>query len=405
VVIESGTHLADNLGDLAMLQVTVARLRSHWGPSLRIRVLSADPQRLALHCPGVEPLPAAGRYRWLASGGPAERLLGRDGRSAADDRPQRLRLRLSAIAHHRGDADVRALVAAVARADALVFAGRGGTTGAFLADSMQTLALAGAGAALGIPVAAFGQGIGPIDDAALADRARAVLPRLALIGVREPEHARAELERAGVEPRRVRVTGDDALALALPAGRRPVRGGSIGVGLRGFPPIGLAGEQLDAFAPHLRAAVRRLGSELVALPVALGLGDEEAIRRLAGEAPFVGGGDVRTVPDLIARAGRCRAVVTGSYHSAVFALGQGVPVVAIAASGYYRGKFGGLAALFPGGVELIDADAAGELVGPALERAWHAPAALRERLVAAAAEQVAASERAYADFAALVDGG
>lgn len=398
VVIESGTHLADNLGDLAMLQVTIARLRAHWG-HVRIAVLSSAPERLAAHCPGVEPLPAAGRYRWLAAGAPAERLAGRPSAPAL-----RLRMRLSALASRRHDGDVGALVGALSGADGLIFAGRGGTTDAFLADSLQTLALAGAGTALGVPVAAFSQGVGPIRDPALALRARALLPRLSLIGVREPALAPLELERAGVPQRRIRVTGDDALALALPGDGRPFGASSIGVGLRMKPPIGLAEDMLDALAPELRATARRLGSEIVALPVALEQGDADAVRRLAGDAPLVGGEDVRTVPELIARAGRCRVVVSASYHSAVFALAQGVPVVALAGSDYYGYKFAGLADQFPGGVELIAAGDAREALGPALERAWHAPTQLRERLVAAAAEQAAASERAYAEFAAIVDG-
>ncbi len=399
VVIESGTHLADNLGDLAMLQVAIARLRSHWG-SARIAVLSSSPDRLATHCPGVESLPAAGRYDWLRAGTAADRLLSRP-RARVGGRVVATAVRSRALARRERDDDVQTLVRALRSADAFVLAGRGGTTDAFLADSLQTLALAGAAAALGIPAAAFGQGIGPIHDPGLARRAGAVLPRLALIGVREGALAPLELGRAGVASERIRVTGDDALALALPPGGEPARGDAVGVGLRTPDPIGLSEVALGQLATQVRAGVGRLRSRIVALPVALGQGDAAAVRRLAGESPIVGGEDVRTVPDLIARTACCRAAVTGSYHSAVFALAQGIPVVAIAGSTYYRRKFGGLAERFPGGVELIDAGGACE---DALERAWHAPQQLRERLVSAAAAQAESSERAYADFVAIVDG-
>jgi polysaccharide pyruvyl transferase WcaK-like protein len=51
---------------------------------------------------------------------------------------------------------------------------------------------------------------------------------------------------------------------------------------------------------------------------------------------------------------RCRVVVTGSYHAGVFALAQGIPVVATAASRYYHDKFSGLADLFGGGGDIVD---------------------------------------------------
>jgi hypothetical protein len=51
-----------------------------------------------------------------------------------------------------------------------------------------------------------------------------------------------------------------------------------------------------------------------------------------------------TIADLLlARAGDCCLVVTGSYHAAMFAPSQGVSVVALAGSPHYRLKFRGSA--------------------------------------------------------------
>ena len=50
---------------------------------------------------------------------------------------------------------------------------------------------------------------------------------------------------------------------------------------------------------------------------------------------------------LAAAAAGCRAIVTGSYHAAVFSLALGVPAVCLTKSPYYHAKFGGLPALFP----------------------------------------------------------
>jgi polysaccharide pyruvyl transferase WcaK-like protein len=47
-------------------------------------------------------------------------------------------------------------------------------------------------------------------------------------------------------------------------------------------------------------------------------------------------------------------VVTGSYHGAVLALGQGIPAVCLHKTAYYWRKFAGLAELFGEGCALID---------------------------------------------------
>ena len=50
---------------------------------------------------------------------------------------------------------------------------------------------------------------------------------------------------------------------------------------------------------------------------------------------------------------RCRVVVTGSYHPAVFALSQGIPVVCLVKSDYYACKFLGLKDQFGAGCEIL----------------------------------------------------
>ena len=70
-----------------------------------------------------------------------------------------------------------------------------------------------------------------------------------------------------------------------------------------------------------------VAEELISGPWASGLGEEEPC-------------DPRAI---IKRIGRCRVVVTGSYHVAVFALSQGIPAICLANSEYYEIKFRGLA--------------------------------------------------------------
>ena len=47
---------------------------------------------------------------------------------------------------------------------------------------------------------------------------------------------------------------------------------------------------------------------------------------------------------LIEQISRCRLVIVGSYHAAVFALAQGVSAIGLAGNAYYLQKFEGLAA-------------------------------------------------------------
>ena len=58
--------------------------------------------------------------------------------------------------------------------------------------------------------------------------------------------------------------------------------------------------------------------------------------------------EVVTPLGVVEHISRCRAVVTGSYHAAVFALAQGIPAVGLTGSAYYDAKFAGLADQFGG---------------------------------------------------------
>ena len=66
---------------------------------------------------------------------------------------------------------------------------------------------------------------------------------------------------------------------------------------------------------------------------------------------------VSTPEDVCRLIQRCRVVVTGSYHAAVFALAQGIPAVGLTASRYYQQKLHGLAAQFGAGMWVVDLNA------------------------------------------------
>jgi polysaccharide pyruvyl transferase WcaK-like protein len=416
VLVDPGSHAVLNLGDIAMLQVCVERLR-RLVPGVTVEVVTADAERLARHCPEAVPVPAEGLYEWFGSrwsGGPyspllperARERLTRAARGAgrAGPRAARAALRAELLAREPVSDQTRAFLASLTGADAVVVSGRGGTADAFRDDGLRLLEVLRLAGDLGATTAMVGQGLGPAEDPALIERAREVLPRLDLIAVRDRLTSVPLLERAGVGADRVIVTGDDALAAAYAARPEAGRTGGLGVGLRVADYSELGEDAIEAVGRALRAAAERHGTELRAIPISLypHEADADALAALGLE----GGAAVETPRDAIERAGTCRVVVTGSYHAAVFALAQGVPVVGLASSAYYSAKLEGLAEMFPGGCSVVPLpdDGLQERLPAAVEAAWAGAESLRPELLAAAERQIAAAERAYARLAAAITG-
>ena len=90
-------------------------------------------------------------------------------------------------------------------------------------------------------------------------------------------------------------------------------------------------------------------------------------------------------------------LVTGAYHAAVFALTQGIPVIALSTSRYYEDKFLGLADMFGTGLELVDTETEDlhERLKTAVREAWERAPEDRPALRAAAERQVAASQHGF----------
>ena len=85
----------------------------------------------------------------------------------------------------------RTAIQAVRAADLVVASGGGYTTDTWWWHAAGVLSLLSLAQRLGKPTAMFGQGIGPISRRALGVQARAVLPRLAVVGLREDRIGRA----------------------------------------------------------------------------------------------------------------------------------------------------------------------------------------------------------------------
>ena len=108
---------------------------------------------------------------------------------------------------------------------------------------------------------------------------------------------------------------------------------------------------------------------------------------------------------VIEQVGRCRIVITGSYHAGVFALSQGVSVIGVAGSDYYRHKFEGLAGQFPGGCYIVDRDRPNfeQNLRNTIEKAWQDADGNRPALLKRAEEQIKVAEAAYDEFANIIN--
>lgn len=413
IIVEPGTFDLLNLGDVAMLQAALCRLSSAL-PGAELRVLTHDEDSLAVHCPEALPISAAERREWFADRfflgrlhdflpvGASQRLVVAQ-QSMRKKHPKLMgsAMRLRTRVHRTRWERMRVFLDLMTRASMVVIAGQHTIADAFLVRARMLLETLEFALQRDIPTIMLGQGIGPLTDHALLAKARDVLPSVRMIAVREPHIGPPILRALGVADARILVTGDDAVPLAFAASRGATRE-LLGVSLRITPVAGVAADVVEDLRPVLRDFARAHDVGMVPLPSAYHgvAADEITLRRLLEGEPTVAGIDwsPRTVPALVAQVGRCRIVVAGAYHVAVFALSQGIPVVALASSNYYRSKYDGLETLFGAGCETVTLD--DPMLEPhlrdAMERAWDSADNLRPRLLEAAERQVRWGEDAFA---------
>jgi colanic acid/amylovoran biosynthesis protein len=390
----------------------VQRLHALW-PAAQIHVFTDDPSALAIHCSNVYALSHQGRRLWFSD----QALLGGldrhvpSGVWAAKLRLGRwLRRRwpaaLDGLQHwkarsrHRGDNKRENFLEQMRQVDLHVVSGAALLNDKNTSDAgivLQTMEMA---TRRGVPVVMVSQGVGPLRDPELMGRARSVLPFAKLIALREGLVGVALLESLGVSADRLMVTGDDAVEMARAAPSRVSESG-IGVNLRVAKSTDVPPDFIPTIREALQKAGRRFGAPLVPIPIAFhsAADDPKWIRELLAGYDDVsdGGRHLATPREVIEQAGRCRIVVTAAYHAAVFALAQGVPVVALVYNEYYDLKFRGLQDMFSGGCELVGLQGAtlSEDLSAAIERTWNAAAPLRSKLRGAADRQIKKAAAAY----------
>jgi colanic acid/amylovoran biosynthesis protein len=403
LVDQSGYDLL-NIGDVAMLQSCVSRLRQQW-PDAEIMIIAHEPARLASYCPGTLAIP-----RTLA-GLPCLRILPRRPVLASEQAWKTaapyLSGRLGRGRTVRGRP--RTAIQAVQAADLVVASGGGYVTDTWWWHAAGVLSLLSLAQRLGKPTAMFGQGIGPVSRRTLRAQAAAVLPELKVIGLREDRTGRGLVLSLGVPAGAVTVTGDDALELI--GGTAATGGAALGISVRVSGYAGVEPVTAAAVGVHVREAAASLRAPIVGLPVSRYAADADAaalralLHQECRQDDDIALTDVASPEDLIFAAARCRAIVTGSYHAGVFGLGQGVPAVCLTKSSYYEAKFAGLQALFPGACFIVPLDAPdwAARLNAAIRQAWDLPAPARAAARDAAVRLRDAGRAAYAQFRAVVE--
>jgi colanic acid/amylovoran biosynthesis protein len=405
--LNSGSAEYRNLGDVAMLQVAVSRLLELW-PDSSVAVLTDSPADLARYCPGAEALNRAGCAclgedrtlfarleallpKWAAAGLSAlHRMLG-------NYTPRLLewiiRLKLSIRDRNGRGKEFRLFLDALKHCDLLIVSGAGGFADSCLEWNALTLDTIRSALLRNIPVVMLGQGMGPLTDPTVLSRAHRLFPKIKLIGLRGTRGGEELLNSLEVPPESIETTGDDTVDLAY-AARNDTPGNALGINLR----VAFYAEVADESLNEIRSVLQRFSREravpLLPVPIAFHewAGDHESIRKLLKgiDDRSDGGLSLDSPQKLIAQIGRCRVVVTGAYHAAVFALAQGIPAVCLSTSDYYAAKFEGLQDLFGGGCSIlrIREPRLQERLSIAIEDAWQSADNLREPLLAAARSQI-----------------
>ncbi len=413
ILVENGEYWLRNRGDIAMMEITVRRLRERW-PRARVGLLTEVPRILRALVPDAEPVLASGEWggdtaetRWERALAP----MALRWRAVTDGPKTAVRGLRDSV--RGGGVPVEppqpAVPAAAATADLVLAQGGGYLTDIDLYQAHRTLNLLEYAQAQGVPTAMIGQGVGPIEDPGLLEHAARVLPGVGFIGLREGRRGPDLLSKFGVAPERVLVTGDDAIEPAYLL-RRTEIGRDLGICLRVAYYARVGDEARATLGEVVRGRASAFDAALAPLVISEYEGEDRQCTRslLAGaarvRAPIGRGGSATAV---IRQVSGCRVVVTSAYHLAVFALAQGIPAIGLTASQYYDDKFHGLADIFGAGMRVVRLDAPdlAQVLDGAIGELWESAPQLRESLQHRAQQQITAARTGMDRVYGLVEGG
>lgn len=244
----------------------------------------------------------------------------------------------------------------------------------------------------GLPTGIMSPGFEPLTHASVINAAIQVLPHVNVIGCRDSAVSPVVLQSLGVPRNNWTVTGDNALSLAIDCNHEA--GLAVGYNLRLASYSGVGSQLAARVGAIVASEAARLSAETLILPINIDdpSDDDSTFASLFGVARSSAAQSKRTLDHLLADIGRCRIVVTGSYHAAVLALGMGVPAIGLIKSSHYLRKFIGLKSMFEFGFEpvsLVDADFGEKLAG-GMRDLWKRADDFRGSLRKDTARQIAA---------------
>lgn len=377
-----------NHGDRAVYQAVAARLLRCW-PNAQITWITLDRFMLQRTLPNVTALQLKKRHTWEFV----------NAAESASPRSQQFLPTSRQKGLLEATPDAQPLLTQCQESD-LVVAVAGGCFSDHFAEHarglLDTLEIA---LAFDKPTALLSAGFEMISDLALLEKSKRVLPRLGIINCREPQIGPRMLSELGVPPNRVYITGDEAIETAYQFYvEQP--GNAIGVNLRRSAYSGIEETHLAVIRNTLQDTAQQFGAPLLGIPISMyGPSDLENIRALTAgyEGTLDIGTHLQETGRLIRQVGQCRMVVTGSYHAAVFALAQGIPVVALAQSLHYRSKLSGLAEQFQQGCTLVDLkdDQFAKKLYTALGETWNNAPTFGPSLLQMTRQQIEKGREAY----------
>jgi len=412
ILVENGSYHMLNLGDVSMLQVTLTRLRKEW-PFASLYVLTDSPSRLAYLFEGVNSVSGKSRDIWLKSSFTRYPLnkklqqithkLNAIGKSYQGRYPYIANWLKCMAADNEADDFLKdnSYFSALLNADLIVSSGGGLINDWFQGNASAVLDTFQIAQNLRKTTAMFSLGLGPVEKPKIIKKAKCVLPKLNLLALREGVFSNEFLSENRISNKNTFVTGDDAIELAY-SNRCQYTGNCIGFNLRIARHSEIPLENIPIINQVLTHFARKKDSEVIPVPVLIRESDGD----LDSFYSVLGGfsqqrryrHDMFLKPiDLIKQIGRCRLVLSGAYHSAVFALSQGIPVVALASSTYYQHKLQGLSNQFQIGCDVLslnDPDFEAKLIN-SLEEAWNFSTPGKFKLIQTAVEQIKSSNDAY----------
>ncbi len=412
ILIEPSGYALLNMGDVSMLQEAVQRIKQIL-PDAQFHVITTDPERLRRLCPGCSPVDAReiATWRYLKVLPFTHRLVGGTAKEKLRAWDEKIRFHFPRFARHLMRANARAsrhgipgvdeLWNQVSQSDVVIATGGGYFTDSFLFSAngiLETFRLAQQHAK---PFAIFGHGLGPLTDKHLRKKFSKVMQGASLIGLREARKGLEFLGELGINGSRVIVTGDDAIGMAVR--ENSTTGVALGFNIRMTNYSGVSAAEGEALGATMKILAEELNAPIIPIPIETKPEDSDlaAIQKIVPasllQSPLV---SPEQPCDVIREISKCRVVITGSYHAGVFALAQGIPIVALINSEYYADKFLGLQAQFETGVSIIylNQPELNARLKTAVQQLWRNAESFRAPLLASAKKQLAEGQRAYEEF-------